>query len=196
MTDFDDEIKIEDLKDPSTFSYFINQKWDYYEDRDPIACYLEYKDMLDKKEHKINFGGFTFLTLSPDHNQRNIKYCTENIEKLKQFCKAQFTDINYSYCKWVVESGKHADKPHLHIHAFCRIRNPRHHKRDLCCLWKKFFPALIGDDYHIVKCNTKEMFEDKQAYLENDRKGTHMNYEDLSQPPHCALGFSGVLTAK
>jgi len=126
--------------------------------------------------------------------KRNIKYSEENIEKLKKFCQSQFTEFNYSYCKWVVESGKHSDDPHLHIHCFCRIKNPRHHKRDICCLWKKFFPALVGDDYHLVKCNTEEMFRDKQLYLENDRKGTHMNYEDLADT-HNAMGSAGVITS-
>lgn len=192
----DPEVCDKNDDDIRGFTYFINNKWDWYEDRDPIVCWHEYIDELDKKQNKISFGGFSFLTLSPDHNNRNIPYSMENIMKLKQFCRAQFTEFNYSYCCWVVESGKHKDDPHLHIHAFCRIKNPRHHKRDLCCLWNKFFPPLEGSDYHLVKCNTEDMFRDKQEYLKNDRKGSHMNFEDLSAGPHNAMGSCGVITSK
>lgn len=177
------------ISDYRSFTYFINNKWDYYEDRDPIVCWHEYIYKLDKKENKNNYSGYTFLTLSPDHNSRNIEYSNDNIEKLKLFCKAQFTEFNYSFYKWIIESGKHKDNPHLHIHAFVRIKNPKHHKRDLCCLWKKFFPALVDKDYHIIKCNTKEMFIDKQEYMKNDRKGTHMNFEDLAIS-HGGMGSS------
>ena len=186
-------IKYCEIDDSRSFTYFINKKWDWVEDRDPIVCYHEYLDYLDKKEYKINYSGFVFITLSPDHNSRNIEYSNENIEKLKMFCKAQFSEFNYSFASWVVESGKNKDDPHLHIHCFARIKNPRHHKRDLCCLWSKFFPPLVGDDYHMIKCNTREMFLDKQEYMKNDRKGTHMNFEDLAES-HGALGSSGVVT--
>ena len=184
-----------EMKDPYSFTYFLNNHWDWYEDRDPVVCYGEYKDKLDKKLNKINYSGFVFITLSPDYNNRNIEYSEDNILKLIQFCKAQFTLFNYSFYSWVIESGKYKDKPHLHIHCFCRIKNPKHHKRDLLCLWNKFFPPLIGDDYHVIKCNTKEMFIDKQNYLNNDRKGTHMNFEDLAEK-YGALGSSGVITSK
>lgn len=183
------------LSDKRSFEYFVNYKWDYIEDRDPVQCYNEYIDKLNKKDNKILYGGFSFITLSPDHNKRKIDYCNENIEKLIQFAKAQFTEFNYSFAKWVVESGKNADDPHLHLHAFVRIKNPKHHKRDLCCLWSKFFPKLIDDDYHMIKCNTEEMWKDKQIYMENDRKGTHMNFEDLAET-HGALGSCGVITSK
>ncbi len=181
--------------DVHTLEYFINYIWDYIEDRDPIVCFSEYLDALDKKENRVKYGGFTFITLSPDHNSRCIEYSDANIEKLKQFCKAQFTEFNYSYANWVIESGKHENDPHLHLHCFARIKNSRHHKRDLLCLWQKFFPPLIGSDYHIVKCNTEDMFWDKQKYLTNERKGTHMNFEDLALS-HGAMGSCGVITSK
>jgi hypothetical protein len=182
------------LSDEYSFEYFINFKWDHIEDRDPIPAYNEYKLKLDKKYKNIDYKGFTFITLSPDHNNRNIEYSEENFLKLIQFCKSQFTEFNYSFYYWVIESGKNENDPHYHIHALVRIKNPRHHKRDLCCLWKKFFPPLIGDDYHIRKCNTKEMYEDKLNYMINDRKGTHMNFEDLSL--RGGMGSSGVITSK
>jgi hypothetical protein len=184
-----------EMTDIYSFTYFINNHYDWFEDRDPVVCYGEYKDKLDKKLNKINYSGYCFITISPDYNNRNIEYCDENIEKLKSFCKAQFNETNYSYYNYVIESGKHINKPHLHIHSFCRIKNPKHHKRDLMCMWNKFFPALVGDDYHVVKCNTKQMFEDKQNYLKNDRKNSHMNFEDLAET-HGALGSSGSITAK
>lgn len=182
------------LTDPYHFDYFINYHWDWYEDRDPIVCYNEYKDRLDKKNKCILYSGFSFITLSPDHNSRNIEYNDDNINNMIKFCKAQFTEFNYSYACWVVESGKNKDDPHLHIHCFCRIKNPKHHKRDLLCLWQKFFPPLIGDDYHIIKCNTEDMWRDKQTYMINDRKGTHMNFEDLASS-HGAMGSCGVITS-
>lgn len=185
------------LSDKRSFEYYINYIWDFANDydKDEIVLYNKYIEKLNKKENKILYSGFTFITLSPDHIKRKIPYCDDNIEKLKDFCKAQFTEFNYSYAKWVVESGKHAEDPHLHIHAFVRIKNPKHHKRDLLCLWSKFFPRLIDNDYHTVKCNTEEMWRDKQRYMEQEFKGTHMNYEDLSET-HGALGSSGAITSK
>lgn len=172
------------LKDKWTFGYFINNKWDYSENRDPYVCYHEYTERLTKLENATKYKGYTFITLSPDHNTRKIEYNPVNIAKLIQFCRAQFTTEKYSYFAWIVESGKHINDPHLHVHAFVKIIDSKNHKRDLLTMWNKFFPPLIGDDYHIVKCNTKEMFVDKQNYLKNDRKGTHMNFEDLSLPPY------------
>lgn len=185
------------LSDKRSFDYYINYIWDYENDydKDEIVLYKKYIEQLDKKENKILYSGFTFITLSPDHKKRNIEYSDENIQHLKDFCKAQFTEFNYSYAKWVVESGKNPEDPHLHIHAFVRIKNPKHHKRDLLCLWCKFFPKLIDDDYHTIKCNTEDMFRDKQNYLLNERKGTHMNFEDLAET-HGALGSCGVITSK
>lgn len=188
------EIELNDLDEEYSFSYFINYKWDWLENLDPYGEYKKYLINLDKK-YKINdFTGYTFLTLSPDHNLRNIEYTEENFLKLINFCKAQFTEFNYSFWYWVIESGKNENDPHLHIHALIRIKNPRHHKRDLCCLWKKFFPPLEGDDYHIRKCNTKDMYDDKLNYMINERKGTHMNFEDLSL--RGGVGSSGVITSK
>lgn len=173
--------------------------------RDEIVLYKEYLEKLDKKENKILYSGFTFITISPDHLKRKIEYSDENIQHLIDFCKAQFTEFNYSYASWVVESGKTKCKcgaggdchcaAHLHLHAFVRIKNPKHHKRDLLCLWCKFFPKLIDNDYHTVKCNTEDMWKDKQNYMKNDRKGTHMNFEDLAET-HGALGSCGVITSK
>ncbi len=191
----DNSICVLPIDNYRSFSYFINNIWDYYEDRDPIVCWHEYIENLDKKENKCNYSGFSFITLSPDHNNRLIIYNSDSIEKLKQFCKAQFTEFNYSFYNWVIESGKHKEKPHLHVHAFVRIKNPKHHKRDLCCLWNKFFPKLVDNDYHMIKCNTKIMFEDKQEYMKNERKGTHMNFENLAET-HGALGFSDSITSK
>lgn len=180
------------LSDKRSFDYYINYVWDYENDynKDEIVLYKNYIEQLDKKENKILYSGFTFITLSPDHNKRKIEYCDESIQHLKDFCKAQFTEFNYSYAKWVVESGKNSEDPHLHVHAFVRIKNPKHHKRDLLCLWSKFFPKLIDDDYHTVKCNTELMFKQKQEYMKNERKGTHMNFEDLAES-HSAHGGCG-----
>jgi hypothetical protein len=187
----------ESLSDKRSFDYFINYVWDYDNDynKDEIVLYKNYLEKLDKKENKVLYSGFTFITLSPDHLKRKIDYSEENIRHLIDFCKAQFTEFNYSFAKWVVESGKHSEDPHLHIHAFVRIKNPKHHKRDLLCLWCKFFPKLIDSDYHTIKCNTEDMWRDKQNYMLNDRKGTHMNFEDLAET-FGALGSCGVITSK
>lgn len=182
------------LIDEYSFEYYINYKWNHEEMEDEYIGYKKYIEKLDKKYKKNDYSGYTFITLSPDHKNRNIEYNEENFLKLIQFCKSQFTEFNYSFFYWVIESGKNENDPHLHIHALVRIKNPRHHKRDLCCLWNKFFPPLIGDDYHIRKCNTKEMYDDKLNYMINDRKGTHMNYEDLSL--RGGVGSSGVITSK
>ena len=162
------------LSDKRSFEYYINYIWDYEidYDKDEIVLYKKYIEKLDKLENKVLYSGFTFITLSPDHLKRNIEYSDDNIQHLKDFCKAQFTEFNYSFAKWVVESGKNAEDPHLHVHAFVRIKNPKHHKRDLLCLWCKFFPKLIDSDYHTVKCNTEDMFKDKQNYMLNDRTGS------------------------
>ena len=99
------------LTDEYSFDYFINYKWDYDRDRDPIVCYNEYKDLLDKKNKKVLYSGFVFLTLSPDHLNRKIEFSDENIRHLMDFCKAQFNEFNYSYYNWVIEGGKKEDDP-------------------------------------------------------------------------------------
>jgi hypothetical protein len=159
----------------------------------------ERQKRLAEKRAKAAMTGWSFLTLSPDHNLRGFNYNSGTIEQLKNWCKLWFKLIEYEEYAWIIESGKHEDKPHLHIHAMVKLRKGKsgHHKRDLCNHFNSFFPnhQLIGDDYHLVKCNTPEITNDKFNYMINDRKGSHINFEDLTET-HNAYGVEGVITTK
>ena len=99
---------------------------------------------------------------------------------------------------WVIESGKHEAKPHLHIHFICQIRKDRSkkHKANLIRARNSYFPnnKLIGDGYHIIHCNTKQIVQDKFNYTSNDMKGSHQNFEDLAS--HGGVGAFGVITSR
>lgn len=140
------------------------------------------------------FKGWSFITLSPDHKKRGFSY-PEDFGSLKMWCEDWFSTRIYEKYAWVIESGKHADRPHLHVHFICQIRGDRSkkHKLNLTRSWAKCFPnnQLVGDDYHVVRCNTQEIVDDKMNYLINDRKGSHSNFEDLA--PHGGVGAVGVL---
>lgn len=140
------------------------------------------------------FKSWSFITLSPDHIKRGFKY-PEDFGSLKMWCEEYFSPNIYEKYAWVIESGKHVGRPHLHIHFICQIRPDRSkkHKVNLTRSWAKYFPnnQLIGDDYHVIRCNTQEIVDDKMGYLINERKGSHMNFEDLA--PHGGMGAVGVL---
>lgn len=143
--------------------------------------------LKEKKELSKNFKGWSFITLGPTPF---FDFTDESKAKLVEWCNEWITEHNYSAASWVIESGKNKKNPNLHVHFFCRIKNPKHHKRDLIHNWEKKFPnnKLIGNNYHIVKCNTEKMFYEKQEYMIDNSKGTHQNFIDLQ----LRGGFGGL----
>lgn len=168
-------------------------KNDYEEAGKMLLIEKEEKITKDKKELSKNFKGWSFITLGPTPF---FDFTDESKAKLVEWCNLWITETNYSVASWVIESGKNKTKPNLHLHFFCRIKNPRHHKRDLIHSWDKFFPnnKLVGNNYHIVKCNTEAMYIDKQEYMINNSKGTHENFIDLQL--RGGFGGLGVITSQ
>jgi len=198
----EDEINLDDINEEYSFSYFINKVWNYHEHLDSYGEYKRYIEKLDKKYHNEGYKGYTFITIAPDKfSNRNIEYTEENFIQMIKFCKAQFSEYTYDYYYWVIESGKDENAPHLHIHALIKLKKgkSKHHKRNLECLWKKFFKHGFytekngSRDYDSHNLNTKECYDKKVNYMINDRKGTHMNFEDLSN--RGGVGFSESLVS-
>lgn len=173
-------------------NYYIKRAEKAYKEAKKFAAEVECwerdeAELKAKKEMSKNFKGWSFITLGPTPF---FDFTDESKAKLVEWCNMWINETNYSAASWVIESGKNPKKPNLHLHFFCRIKNPRHHKRDLIHSWDKFFPnnKLVGNNYHIVKCNTEAMFHDKQEYMVNNSKGTHENFIDLQ----LRGGFGGL----
>lgn len=177
-------------------------KWKPLDDKINEELRLEEEErqrILAIKREQQQMVGWSFITLSPDHNLRAFNYNSGTIQQIKNWCNLWFKLVEYEEYAWIIESGKHAVSPHLHVHAMVKIRRgkSKHHKRDIINHWNSFFPnhSLMGDDYHLVKCNTPEITNDKFDYMINERKGSHINFEDLTET-HGAYGAEGVITTK
>ena len=91
------------------------------------------------------------------------------------------------------ESGKHPDKPNLHLHMLIQFykKAPHNFARTLKIQWSKCFEGSNIDwrdgkgrglDHKL--CNTKQIQMDKLDYMENSLKGTHENFTDLHMRGH------------
>lgn len=168
---------------------------EYYSNNELYLIYSSYEEYMKAYNKKLNkFKGWSFITLSPDHKMRGFDY--KDFEALKNWCNNWFSPKIYKEYIWVIESGKHADAPHLHVHFLCQINNSKKHKSNLIKNWNSSFPnnKLIGDDYFLIKCNTQEIVDDKFKYMKNEYKGSHMNFEDLSLLG--GQGACGFITSK
>lgn len=121
--------------------------------------------------------------------KERLPYCSGNIKRLKDLCERCFTEDNVECCKWVIESGKHKDKPNLHIHALVKIggRN-KNFKRFFMGKWNKEFKdkrynisykSKDNCGWKMIPVNCWKMKQDKLDYMNNDSKGSHENFVDL-----------------
>ncbi len=167
--------------------------------RDPFLQFLdlEHEEMTQKKimKPKKNKKCF-FLTI------QDFKRTLSDFEDMVKFMKNSrylFTDLLY-----VIESGKNEDDPHLHVHLLGNYVNPKKGKSKVCLEYKKIFNSNLNEkDYWDLRQwnKSKEMppysqwLEEKVDYiLDNNKKGTHANFVDLSTRPG-GRGAGGVLTS-
>lgn len=171
------------LQTDDSLEYFINYRWDYLSDTDPVEEWTEWlnrRKPKDSKERK-----FAFITIQ-DFQRRMC-----DVDKLKQF----MSSISYMYemGEWVIESGKNPSKDeyNLHIHMLVRIRpQVKNHKKVLDIKWRKHFnTSLYDSDYYLIKQHRDspampsydEWLAEKRSYFTNtvEGKGSHINSEDL-----------------
>lgn len=118
--------------------------------------------------------------------------------KMEEFLKNNLTEKYFLKVSWVIESGKHKDKPNLHFHflgLYNQNGSKNFRKRVLFEAWNKLYPnnplewkTPNGNrGIHIVACNTQEIINDKLEYLINGNKGSHINFVDLNK--NYSFGF-------
>ncbi len=136
---------------------------------------------------------FYFLTLT---GKDRIPDTPDNIENMLAFGKALFNNDNYirfHKVLWNIETGKHQDKPNLHIHACIWFENTNKNfhslkpkgRSDVRNTWNNYFKSY-GLDYgkDSYKLFSGKMvhtiYKDKCDYLKNvDKSIMHKNYRNL-----------------
>lgn len=167
-------------------------------DKGPFRCKVCYptKDKIVDTTYK----GWTFITIAPSKLKTGgLKMKDE--ELLEQFCHRWFAKYNFSEYFWVIEYGKDAENPFLHVHAlFKGIVNKKFKKEGqykfLREEWNKLLPCKITNikswmekkanpqidaDVLHQRINDKSLWELKYNYLHNDLKGTHQNFSGGTQ---------------
>lgn len=191
---------------PEVYEYFLqkvltdetytNASWRQDKIKDILLEeYMELYDNNTKFKNKINKivfpqtknKSYIYLTLSPDKYLRNLEATDSNISNLHTWCKKWFDqDVRYyNRFAWVIESGSQGN--HLHVHAVCDMKTSHKHAQRLKSFWKKYFPnnqlllsgKKTGNEYHSMRFDTEEIWQDKLEYFTNEKKGTHENLVDL-----------------
>lgn len=168
------------------------------------AWYDEFCPMINTmySNHKIELFGFleieiktpckgmSFYTIVP---KERLEYNANNISIIADFCQEMFEMRGSKYFEQVwycIESGKHQNRPNLHIHMLCEFKamGSKFFLRDMKHKWKQYYPEdkyTINYDIegnkgiHRVDCNTLEIQQDKVEYMDNELKGTHENFTDI-----------------
>lgn len=148
------------------------------------------KRSVDVPREKVE--GMSFYTIVP---RKRLPFNEVEVSRITKCAKKLFQNekiIEFSH--FCVESGKHKNKPNLHIHCLCKFKKGKgkNFARDLQKIWKSFYPNKayniaykevkkgklnVGVDR--VPCNTLQIQKDKRAYLVNANKGSHENFCDL-----------------
>lgn len=140
-----------------------------------------------QKKSSLTYRGLAFYSCCP---KTRLRVSEGEVMKMSKFCEKVFSKKWFSDVKWILESGKHKDKPNLHFHALARFRSKsaagNWRSRVLIPEWNKQYPDnpldwKRGQDkgIDVVHCNTGQIQKDKYNYLENDSKGSHENFTDL-----------------
>lgn len=160
-----------------------------------LVCKRFYKK---SRKPKPKLLGLSFYTIMP---RNRIGISEGEVAKMAGFAKKFFTEKYFEKCWWILESGKHKDKPNLHIHLLCRFaKHPtavtkagvpvsmsKSFVRNMKTAWNHIYDQQYDIGYDIngnrgvdcKACNTAEIQKDKLAYMCNDQKGTHENFVDL-----------------
>jgi len=144
--------------------------------------------ILFKYLKKDKVKGLSFYTIVP---KQRLEYNNNEVMRLQKFAEKFFANEKiFEEVHWVVESGKHKDKPNLHIHALVAFKKNggKNFSRLIKNHWLRVFPEKeYTIDYnvkgnrgiHRVPCNTLLIQRDKISYMNNESKGSHENFEDL-----------------
>lgn len=160
------------------------------------------EEFLSAKDYKrmnqgVKIDKACWITIAPSKYRVPIPYTEENINTLINFGNSiSFLYKNYLF---VVESGKHPNTPHLHIHILGVMRNSKKHLAQLRAKWEQICGFVIdwkSDDYDCRQHRNKEgmigydeWVTEKISYMDNERKGTHQNFEVLMAEPGGSGGF-------
>lgn len=147
---------------------------------------------------------WTYMTIAPDKDDRG-SIDIKDLDKLEKWARSWFGDWHYDEYFYAIELGKHKDEPFLHIHAIvkgCKRKLKKNgHFKTLMDEWNSNFDAkcitsgskiakdLNGKSVDILwqNINSKELWQLKYNYLNNDLKGTHRNFDSLGVPQGSGL---------
>lgn len=172
---------LENPMDEEGFHWWLNNRWDWFGDEDPIKLYGEYLDKL-KNPIKKKIKGDKFVWITIQDFQRRI----EDVDKLETFINRIAYMYNAGF--WIIEAGK-SDPPNLHIHMFVKIKNSKKHKASLNAKWMSLFNTdLSKKDYYLMKQwrsspdmpSYEDWCQEKLDYFDNEKKGSHENVIDLN----------------
>lgn len=150
-------------------------------------------DLPEVNEAEIDSHFYTFVP------KERLPMDPLTLNAIAKFCKIVFENPEViRWSKWVVESGKHPERPNPHIHACVRFNgSPKNFQRDYIRKeWKKIFPhpdstfswkRKVGNKTYKgidrYPCQTLRITEDKVRYMSNDHKhqfgDDHTNFVDL-----------------
>ena len=170
------------------------EKWndDYYTLAKSSPYFRHLKEYLPKDI--VNSECMTFYTFVP-HDRLAID--GDTLGKMAQFCKDLFENEKHiKWSMWVVESGKHKNKPNPHIHALVKYHpggSKNYMTRERNKLWQAQFQKAChrldwkrDDDYKGIEyrnLNCKKLQQQKIDYMDNDKKHmfgeSHTNFIDL-----------------
>ena len=156
-----------------------------------VKLYHEWYGKEFKKDKPLRM--FYWLTLT---GKDRIPDTPESVKLMTEFGNALFNNNNYkrfNTVHWNIETGKHQDKPNLHLHALIIFENTSKNfhslkpkgRSDVRTLWNNFFNQYgldIGKDSYIFfkGKNIQQIYKDKLNYLRNEGKSIlHKNYRDL-----------------
>lgn len=161
-----------------------------------LGEYLSPKDFKNLNKGTPNDSA-SYITIAPSKYRTPIPYTPENINTLINF--GEKISFLYNEYYFVVESGKHAASPHLHIHILGKIKNSKKHLQMLRAKWEQLCNFAIdwkSDDYllkqyrkHPDMPSYQDWIDEKIKYFTNDYKGTHQNFEVLMTEPGGPGGF-------
>ena len=157
--------------------------------RNEVTLYHDWYDIPKPKPLKM----FYWLTLT---GKDRIPDTPDTLKSMLEFGNALFNNNNYKRFNkvyWNIETGKHQDRPNLHLHALIVFENTSKNfhslkpkgRSDVRTLWNNYFKQYgldIGKDSYVFfkGKNIQQIYDDKLSYLQNNEKSIlHKNYRDL-----------------
>lgn len=132
-------------------------------------------------------AGMSFYTIVP---KERLPFNEVEVMRISSFAEKFFNNSKlFKSAHFCVESGKHENKPNLHIHALILFKKGqgKNFSRSLKSCWNAVYEQKYNISYkekgnigiHRVPCNTEQIQLDKESYMSNAHKGSHENFTDL-----------------